>query len=131
MIIKNNFDIIKTLIFEMIKIQINLLIFIYFIPSMLDGIILMLFKIYITQNLIASQFIAINILSLAYEIPEIISEIILLDTKFKIKGKQKEKIKNQKLSTLILISFVSSINQLQNFPIIIVKYLYYNFNYLQ
>lgn len=131
MTIKNNFDIIKTLIFEMIKIQINLLIFIYFIPSMLDGIILMLFKIYITQNLIASQFIAINILSLAYEIPEIISEIILLDTKFKIKGKQKEKIKNQKLSTLILISFVSSINQLQNFPIIIVKYLYYNFNYLQ
>ena len=129
MIIKNNFDIIKTLIFEMIKIQINLLIFIYFIPSMLDGIILMLFKIYITQNLIASQFIAINILSLAYEIPEIISEIILLDTKFKIKGKQKEKIKNQKLSTLILISFVSSINQLQNFPIMIVKYLYYNFNY--
>ena len=131
MIIKNNFDIIKTLIFEMIKIQINLLIFIYFIPSMLDGIILTLFKIYITQNLIASQFIAINILSLAYEIPEIISEIILLDTKFKIKGKQKEKIKNQKLSTLIFISFVSSINQLQNFPIIIVKYLYYNFNYLQ
>ena len=131
MTIKNNFDIIKTLIFEMIKIQINLLIFIYFIPSMLDGIILILFKIYITQNLIASQFIAINILSLAYEIPEIISEIILLDTKFKIKGKQKEKIKNQKLSTLILISFVSSINQLQNFPIIIVKYLYYNFNYLQ
>ena len=129
MIIKNNFDIIKTLIFEMIKIQINLLIFIYFIPSMLDGIILTLFKIYITQNLIASQFIAINILSLAYEIPEIISEIILLDTKFKIKGKQKEKIKNQKLSTLILISFVSSINQLQNFPIMIVKYLYYNFNY--
>lgn len=129
MIIKNNFDIIKTLIFEMIKIQINLLIFIYFIPSMLDGIILTLFKIYITQNLIASQFIAINILSLAYEIPEIISEIILLDTKFKIKGKQKEKIKNQKLSILILISFVSSINQLQNFPIMIVKYLYYNFNY--
>lgn len=128
MIVKNNLDLAKQITLSSIKLQLNIIIFQYFIPSLLGDNIGILFRLYIIQNLLYAQFMSLNIISLTYKMPDIISEILLLDTYFHIEGKQRQRLEEKHFTTIWLFSFASSLDQLQDFPVIIVKQLYQKFN---